>query len=85
MRRVLRPLSTLLLGLSCFTAQAAVEVSHPISLHGNPLYPAGFKAFAYVNPAAPKGGDVRLYSLGTFDSLNPFINKGVPADDISRI
>jgi microcin C transport system substrate-binding protein len=85
MRRVLRPLSTLLLGLSCFTAQAAVEVSHAISLHGNPLYPAGFKAFAYVNPAAPKGGDVRLYSLGTFDSLNPFINKGVPADDISRI
>jgi microcin C transport system substrate-binding protein len=85
MHRVLRPLSALLLGLSCWTAQAAVETSHAISLHGQPKYPASFKAFAYVNPAAPKGGDIRLYSLGTFDSLNPFINKGVPADDISRI
>lgn len=85
MRRVLRPLSAILLGLSCLSAQAAIEVSHAISLHGQPKYPASFKAFAYVNPAAPKGGDIRLYSLGTFDSLNPFINKGVPADDINRI
>lgn len=85
MRRVLRPLSAILLGLSCLSAQAATEVSHAISLHGQPRYPAGFKSFAYVNPAAPKGGDIRLYSLGTFDSLNPFINKGVAADDISRI
>lgn len=84
MRRVLRPLSILLLALANTASQAAV-ISHAISLHGQPKYPASFKAFAYVNPAAPKGGDIRLYSLGTFDSLNPFINKGVPADDISRI
>jgi microcin C transport system substrate-binding protein len=85
MYRVLRPLSALLLSLSCLSAQAAIEISHAISLHGQPKYPASFKAFAYVNPVAPKGGDIRLYGLGTFDSLNPFINKGVPADDISRI
>lgn len=85
MRRVLSPLAGLLFSLSCVTAQAAIETSHAISLHGKPKYPASFKAFAYANPAAPKGGDIRLYSLGTFDSLNPFINKGVPADDISRI
>jgi len=85
MRRVLRPLSILLLGLASATSQAALESSHAISLHGQPKYPASFKAFAYVNPAAPKGGDIRLYSLGTFDSLNPFINKGVTAEDITRI
>lgn len=85
MRRVLSHFSIFLFGLTCATAQAAIETSHAISLHGQPRYPAGFKAFSYVNPAAPKGGDVRLYSLGTFDSLNPFINKGVPAEDISRI
>lgn len=85
MRRVLRPLSIVLLLLASAASQAAVEISHAISLHGQPRYPASFKAFAYVNPSAPKGGDIRLYSLGTFDSLNPFINKGVPAEDISRI
>ena len=33
--------------------------------------------FPYVNPAAPKGGRLVLGALGTFDSLNPFIIKGV--------
>ena len=38
---------------------------------------AGFTHFPYVNPAAPKGGRLVLGTLGTFDSLNPFIIKGV--------
>lgn len=85
MHRVLRSFGIFLFGLASVASHAAVEASHAISLHGQPAYPAGFKAFRYVNPDAPKGGDIRLYSLGTFDSLNPFINKGVAADDISRI
>ncbi|MCH2301115.1 MAG: ABC transporter substrate-binding protein, partial [SAR324 cluster bacterium] len=32
-----------------------------------------------VNPRAPKGGELRRAVTGTFDSLNPFIIKGVPA------
>ncbi len=44
----------------------------------------GFKHFEYVNPEAPKGGDVKLAAIGTFDSLNPFILKGVPAVGIGR-
>ncbi|HEX4870044.1 MAG TPA: extracellular solute-binding protein [Moraxellaceae bacterium] len=78
----LRSLGTLLFGLVILNAHAAPVTSHGIALHGNPKYPAGFKAFAYVNPAAPKGGDVRLEAAGTFNSLNPFINKGVPAEGI---
>ena len=50
-----------------------------------PKYPANFKYFDYVNPDAPKGGTLRQAGFGGFDSLNPFINKGVPADDIGMI
>ncbi len=48
-------------------------------MHGDLKYPAGFTHFGYVNPAAPKGGDVKLAAIGTFDTLNPFVLKGVPA------
>jgi peptide/nickel transport system substrate-binding protein len=46
-------------------------------MHGEPALPPGFSHFPYVNPEAPKGGQLRLGSLGSFDSLNPFIIKGV--------
>lgn len=52
---------------------------HGIAMHGTPKYPADFKHLDYMNPEAPKGGDVRFASIGTFDSLNPFILRGVPA------
>ena len=50
-----------------------------------PRYPADFKHFDYVNPDAPKGGTFRQSSFGGFDSLNPFINKGVAAENVSAI
>lgn len=53
---------------------------HAIAMHGKPKYPASFSHFDYVNPDAPKGGQLRLSRLGSFDSLNPFIIKGKPAD-----
>ena len=45
----------------------------------------GFKAFDYANPAAPKGGTVKLAAIGSFDSLNPFILKGVPAAELGLL
>jgi microcin C transport system substrate-binding protein len=51
-----------------------------IALHGLPKYASDFTHFDYVSPNAPKGGDLHLSSLGTYDSLNPFILKGVSAD-----
>ena len=59
--------------------QPRTTTAHAISMHGDLKYPPGFKHFDYVNPEAPKGGDVKLAAIGTFDSLNPFILKGVPA------
>ena len=52
---------------------------HAIAMHGEPKYGPGFTHFDYADPDAPKGGDVRLSAIGTFDNLNPYILKGVAA------
>jgi microcin C transport system substrate-binding protein len=49
---------------------------HGLALHGDLKYGPDFTHFAYVNPKAPKGGEMRLAGIGTFDSLNPFILRG---------
>jgi microcin C transport system substrate-binding protein len=54
-------------------------------MHGDLKYPAGFKHFQYVNPEAPKGGEVKLATTGSFDTLNPFVVRGVPASGIAGI
>ena len=54
-------------------------VGHALAMHGDVKYKADFRHFDYVNPAAPKGGEVKFYSIGTFDSFNPYILRGVPA------
>lgn len=59
--------------------------SHGFAVYGDLKYPKDFKNFDYVNPNAPKGGKVKTASIGTFDNLNPFILKGVPASSISLI
>lgn len=46
---------------------------HGLSLFGDVKYPAGFKNFDYVNPAAPQGGTVRLGAFGTFDNFNEVV------------
>ena len=54
-------------------------------MNGSAKYPDNFKNFDYVNPNAPKGGDVRLNAIGTYDSFNNFISKGVAADGLGMI
>ena len=58
---------------------------HAIAMHGAPKYPPNFAHFDYVNPAAPKGGKVKMASVGTFDSLNQFIIKGVSAASLGYL
>ena len=48
-------------------------------MYGDLKYGPEFRHFQYVSPEAPKGGDVKLAAIGTFDTLNPFVLKGVPA------
>ena len=57
-------------------AAEAVKPRHAMAMHGTPKYGPDFKNFDYVNPDAPKGGEMRYAAIGTFDNLNPFILKG---------
>lgn len=75
----------LTLGLAGRSGARAEEIAapawrHATALSGTPKYPADFARFDYVNPAAPRGGVVRLYDIGAFDSFNPILPRGnVPA------
>ena len=88
-RRAVRFLAVvvlLLTGLPAFAPRSLAQApSHGISLSGTLALPPGFAHFPYANPDAPKGGDVTLGATGSFDSFNPFVMKGVPAGEITRI
>jgi len=80
--------SVLLLALAiCGTSGAlrqahAAEPRHAIAMHGAPALPEGFTRLPYADPAAPKGGRLVQGVLGTFDSLNPLIVKGIAPPSI---
>lgn len=57
-------------------AQDEIITSHGYSFYGDLKYPADYPHFDYVNPDAPKGGEISLYAPGTFDSMNPYSRKG---------
>ena len=53
-----------------------VTVSHGYSFFGDLKYPADFPHLDYVNPDAPKGGEISQWGFGTFDSFNAYARKG---------
>ena len=56
-----------------------------ISMYGDLKYDTNFDHFEYANPKALKGGAFKQASIGSFDSLNPFIVKGNAAAGMTRI
>lgn len=56
-----------------------------LKLFGKPTFETNIKQFKYVNPDAPKGGKMNYASIGTFDSLNQYILKGVSASGLGLI
>lgn len=79
MRRCLR---IFFLGLfcSCLIQLQTTALAVPAMGMGyEPKYPADFKHFDYVSPNSTKGGEITLSGLGTFDSLNPYLLKGLAA------
>ncbi len=64
------------------TETTPVGPRHGLSMFGDLKYGPAFKHFDYVNPNAPKGGDVTRAAIGSFDNLNPYILKGISADGL---
>ncbi len=58
---------------------------HGVAMHGDLKYGPDFKNFEYADPDAVKGGTVTFASIGTFDSLNPYILKGIPAAGLGLV
>ena len=77
--------ATLLLLAPAVHAADAARAAHGLAMHGDLKYGADFTHFDYVNPDAPKGGELKLAGLGSFDSFNPFIIKGNPDAGSVRI
>jgi len=71
-----RPLLLLISLALSFGANATITESHGYTQFGTLKYPAKFTHFDWVNPAAPKGGTLRVMAFGTFDTLNPYTFKG---------
>ena len=57
-------------------AEETITRAHGFAEFGDLKYPEGFARFDYVNPEAPKGGELSISAVGTFDSMNPFTRKG---------
>jgi microcin C transport system substrate-binding protein len=67
-------------------ANLTVALAAPsVALGYTPKYPPGFHHFDYVNPDAPRGGDLILSAFGNFDSFNPYLLKGIPAAGLSEL
>ena len=85
-RVLLRALACIALALGAWVAALArpaqAAESHAIAMHGAPALPADFAHMPYANPDAPKGGRLVWGLLGTFDSLNPFIVRGLAVQQI---
>ncbi|SPJ34712.1 extracellular solute-binding protein [Kushneria phyllosphaerae] len=79
----------LMMALPAGGVQAApvsdVPTVHGLSLYDTPALPDGFDHFPWVNAHAPKGGDMVRSAPGSFDSLNPFIVRGNPADGLTSM
>lgn len=83
-RKDLRPLVFSLGVLSLCLAVLATSLhaeedtitTHGYSFYGDLTYPEDYPHFAYVNPNAPKGGEISIATLGTFDSMHPYTRKG---------
>ncbi|SPH19898.1 Periplasmic oligopeptide-binding protein [Ascidiaceihabitans donghaensis] len=68
-------LSLIVLAASMVRAQDTVK-THGYSFYGDLTYPEDYPHFDYVNPDAPKGGEISIGTLGTFDSMHPYTRKG---------
>ena len=82
---ILRAIAITALAFGMSASAVAGERVHGLALHGDLKYGPGFEHFDYADPEALKGGNVRLATIGTFDSLNPFILRGRAASGLRAV
>jgi len=74
--------------VSLALAAPAAWAAHAYAQFGDIKYPKGFSHFEWVNPNAPKGGDISLVSgtkITNIDKLNPFTLKGTAPPGIGLV
>ncbi len=71
-----------ILAIALLSEAAAAGPRHAIAMHGEPAYGRDFSHFRYANPEAPKGGRLTQGFAGTFDSINPFVIRGNPFQQV---
>ncbi len=76
---IMRVVLTLLALVSLSSQALTIKESTAFAVIGEPKYAVNFNHYDYVNPAAPKGGNVTLSATGTFDNFNRFALRGVAA------
>jgi peptide/nickel transport system substrate-binding protein len=64
------------------SAPCSAAESYALAMHGKPALPANFDHLSYFNPDPPKGGRLVWGNLGTFDSLNPMIVRGIAVQQV---
>ena len=73
---LLASLTLLLVAAQTLRAEDGLVKTHGYNFYGELTYPEDFTQFDYVNPDAPKGGEISLNVVGTFDSMHPYTRKG---------
>jgi peptide/nickel transport system substrate-binding protein len=71
--------------LALAATAAGAEPKHGIAMYGEPALPPDFVSLPQANPDAPKGGNITLSVNGSFDTLNPFITNGSPAEGVAAL
>ncbi len=84
-RKITRVSLAILVFIGAISCQLNASAAPSVALGYTPKYRPGFRHFDYVNPDAPKGGEIVLSGFGTFDSLNPFVLKGVSASGLGGL
>ena len=79
MRRWIGRAAAAVLAVMALSPTTEAAPSHGVAMHGEVAYPPDFTHFSYVNPDAPKGGELAMAAIGSFDNLNPYIIRGTPA------
>jgi microcin C transport system substrate-binding protein len=67
------------------SAFAEEKPSYGLAMHGKPKYTAQESHLEYANPDAPKGGDIKIAAIGSYDTLNPYSIKGQPPENMNLV